>query len=231
MAGVLAENRQAYLCPVKHEIDGMPCTIFPMKVGGHSLKLWLPDNAEKFILETTQEAFGDEERLPYWAVLWPASIALAEQLSTLNLSDKKVLELGCGLAVPSLMAAQKGAEVMATDWYIEALHFVEANAQINQLELDTKLLDWRYPPEGLEFDYILAADLLYERRNHDALLYAMDQLLRHDGTVWISDPERYMSQDFFALASEKNWHSKVHRSEVEWDGGKFKVNCWEMRKW
>ena len=54
--------------------------------------------------------------MPYWAELWPSGIALARHVVGLALAGRRVLELGCGLALPSFAAALAGADVLATDW-------------------------------------------------------------------------------------------------------------------
>ena len=59
--------------------------------------------------------------MPYWAELWPSGLALADYVATLDLAGRRVLELGCGLALPSFAAALGGADVLATDWAPEAL--------------------------------------------------------------------------------------------------------------
>ncbi len=115
-----------------------------------------------------ERRFDEDEFMPYWAELWPSGVALARDVAELDLGGRTVLELGCGLALPSLAAVHAGAaDVLATDWSPEALALVSTNAAANGLSLRTGFLDWRAPPEGLgteRFDVVLAADVLYEAR-------------------------------------------------------------------
>ena len=98
-----------------------------LALGGHELVLRRPDDPESLIDEAR---FAEDEFLPYWAELWPSAVALAHQVVALDLTGKAVLELGCGLAVPSFAAVLAGAEsVLATDWAPEAVELVEANAR------------------------------------------------------------------------------------------------------
>jgi predicted nicotinamide N-methyase len=120
-----------------------------------------------------EEAFERDEFLPYWAELWPASLALAEALP--DVSGLSVCELGCGLGVPSLVAAARGAEVTATDWAPEAIELVRENAARNGLGVRAEVRDWREPWTE-RFDLVLAADVLYERRNVEPLLRALPSL-------------------------------------------------------
>ena len=90
-----------------------------MQVGGLALSLLRPGTPEDLIDE---EAFADDEFLPYWAELWPAAHALAAALPPV--AGLRVVELGCGLGLPSLVAAARGADVTATDWAPEAVELL-----------------------------------------------------------------------------------------------------------
>jgi predicted nicotinamide N-methyase len=139
-------------------------------VAGVRLELLRPLSPEALIDE---EAFADDEFLPYWAELWPASTALAEALP--EVAGLRVVELGCGLGVPSLVAAARGAEVTATDWAPDAIELLGRNAERNGLALHAELRDWRDPWEA-RFDLALAADVLYEQRNVAPLLERLRSL-------------------------------------------------------
>ncbi len=115
-----------------------------------------------------EESFAHDEFLPYWAELWPAAIALAEVLPE-RLDGVRVVELGCGLGLPSLVAAARGADVTALDWAGDAVALLRRNADRNGLTLVAALHDWRRPL-GRSFDLALAADVLYERRNVEPVL-------------------------------------------------------------
>ena len=142
----------------------------------------------------------EDEYLPYWAELWPSGMALAHALDGRSLGGRRVLELGCGLGVPSLVAARAGAHVLATDWAPEALELLERNAQRNELELLTARVDWREPAALVAqapWDLVLGADLLYEERNAAPLLELLPKL---GGEVLIADPGRATAEAFFAAA-------------------------------
>lgn len=139
-------------------------------VGEVELDLLRPESPEALIDEV---AFADDEFLPYWAELWPASTALAAALP--DVAGIRVVELGCGLGVPSLMAAARGAQATATDWSGDAIALLRANAARNGLEVRAEVRDWREPwPE--RFDLAVAADVLYESRNVEPLLERLREL-------------------------------------------------------
>jgi predicted nicotinamide N-methyase len=139
-------------------------------VAGVRLTLLRPESPEALIDE---EAFAQDEFLPYWAELWPAATALAEALP--DVRGLRVVELGCGLGVTSLVAAAKGAEVTATDWARDAVELLRDNAARNGLLLRAEERDWREPWDEC-FDLALAADVLYERRNVQPLLDRLREL-------------------------------------------------------
>ena len=87
----------------------------------------------------------------------------------------RVVELGCGLGVPSLVAAHRGADVVATDWAADAVDLLRTNAERNGITLQAKVWDWREPWAG-RFDLALAADVLYELRNVDPVVDALRRL-------------------------------------------------------
>jgi predicted nicotinamide N-methyase len=168
-----------------------------VRVGGLELALLRPPDAEALIDE---DAFDEDEFLPYWAELWPAGIALAEALPG-PLRGLRVLELGCGLGLPSLVAAARGARVLATDWADEALELLERNAARNGLALETSRFDWRDPPPAGPWDLVLAADVLYERRNVPQLLALLPRL---GAGVLLAEPGRPPAQAFFREAA-RDW--------------------------
>jgi predicted nicotinamide N-methyase len=127
---------------------------------------------------------------PYWAVLWRSGVALARELDGVALRGLRVVELGCGLAVPSLAAARAGATVLATDACAEALTLVARNATANDVRIETAIVDWTKPDELVTrapFDMVLAADVLYERASVAPLLSLLPRLA---GQAWLADPGR-----------------------------------------
>ena len=140
------------------------------RVNDVELTLLRPQSPEALIDEA---AFEDDEFLPYWAELWPAAIALAEALP--DVAGLRVVELGCGLGVPALVAAARGAQVTATDWSTEAIELLRRNAEQNGLRLSAEVRDWR-DPWSERFDLALAADVLYEQRNVAPVLARLSEL-------------------------------------------------------
>jgi predicted nicotinamide N-methyase len=141
--------------------------------------------------------------VPYWSVLWRSGVALAHAVAGAELAGLRVVELGCGLGVPSLAAARAGARVLATDAEPEALELLDRNARENRLEVGTACVDWRAPDALVArgpFDLVLAADVLYERSAVGPLLALLPRLA---GEVWLADPGRPAAEAFLAAARER----------------------------
>ena len=92
---------------------------------GGEIELTRPRDPEALLSE---EAFEHEEFLPYWAELWTSGVALAHDLARRSLRGARTLELGCGLALPSIAAARAGGRVLATDWSADAVAAAASNA-------------------------------------------------------------------------------------------------------
>jgi predicted nicotinamide N-methyase len=150
---------------------------------------------------------------PYWSVLWRSGVALARELDAEDLRGKRVVELGCGLAIPSIAAARGGAEVIATDGDIDALSLVERNAEANGVELETAAVDWAEADELVErgpFDFALASDVLYERPGVAMLLNLLPRLAP---VAWVADPGRPAAGAFFEQA-EARWEVEARQRGV-----------------
>src|SRR5215211_8113628 len=97
-------------------------------LAGHRLALLAPRDTEALL---TEEAFAEEEFLPYWAELWPSALALARAIARRPLTGRRTIELGCGLGLPAIAAAAAGARVLATDWSRDAVAITARNAERN----------------------------------------------------------------------------------------------------
>ena len=141
-----------------------------IRIGELELTIVRPEEPESLLDE---EAFADDEFMPYWAELWPAGLALAHELPE-RLDGARVVELGCGLGVPSLIAAARGAQVTAVDWAADAIALLRENAARIKVSVDAVHADWRRFDGS--FDLALAADVLYEARNVEPLARLLSRI-------------------------------------------------------
>jgi len=154
-----------------------------------------PANADDLIRE---EDFVKDERLPYWADVWPSSIILAEKLLELSGSGRTALELGCGVGLSTLAATSAGFDVLSTDYYEDALDVTRANVFRNLGTVArTRLVDWRHFPEDRgTFDLVFASDVLYEKEYAELLPILLRRLLVPGGIALIADPGRVAAPIF-----------------------------------
>jgi predicted nicotinamide N-methyase len=170
---------------------------------GRDLRVLRPRDSEALLDE---DAFAQEEFLPYWAELWPSGVALARAVGGRSLGGRRVVELGCGLGLPAIAAALAGGRVLASDWSAEAVTMAAANAERNGAEIETLVCSWS-DPAPLEargpWDLVLASDVLYEARDVAPLLAVVPRLLRPGAQAWIADPGRAPAQRFLERAAER----------------------------
>ncbi|MDB4869875.1 MAG: hypothetical protein JWL97_879 [Gemmatimonadales bacterium] len=164
-------------------------------VDAHTFSILKPANSDDLIRE---EDFVKDERLPYWADVWPSSLILAGKLLELKGRGKTALELGCGVGLSTLAATKAGYDVLSTDYYEDALDVTRANVFRNLGKFArTRLVDWRHLPDDLgQFDFVFASDVLYEKEYAELLPVILDRVLVASGIALIADPGRVAAPIF-----------------------------------
>ncbi|HEX6540429.1 MAG TPA: hypothetical protein VF040_01635 [Ktedonobacterales bacterium] len=163
--------------------------------------------------------------LPYWAVVWPSGLALAETLLAQPgaISGRRVLELGCGLGTTAIAALTCGARLHVADCFAETLLFCRYNTLRNAgKQPRTLLVNWRTSAGRAaclavgRFETLLAADILYEQDDLEPLLDLVPRLLTPTGTFWLAEPGRRVSQAFVRAASDLGWRDEATAYERIW---------------
>jgi predicted nicotinamide N-methyase len=173
-----------------------------VEIGGREIDLLSPANADDLISE---DDYVLDERLPYWADLWPSARVLANEVRTMRLAGRTVLELGCGLGMVAAGAALAGADVMATDYYEDALLFARLNVgEGTGRSIGTRLVNWVAMPADLgKFDVVLASDVLYEHRYAPLVADAITATLVRGGEAIVADPGRIAVDGFLQECKER----------------------------
>jgi predicted nicotinamide N-methyase len=166
-----------------------------VQLGGRDVDLLSPANADDLISE---DDYVKDERLPYWADLWPSAQILAREVREMRLAGERVLELGCGLGLVAVGAALAGAQVTATDYYDDAVLFAQLNvAAATGTTIAARMVDWTAMPADLgRFDVVLTSDVLYEPRYAALVAGAIAATLRRGGEAIVADPGRIACPDF-----------------------------------
>ena len=196
---------------------------------GHELRLvGVTDPYQLLDRMLENEAEQATVRFPYWAEVWPSSIALGgwfldravtESPDPLTAVGKgggdRVLELGCGLGLLGICLARAGWHVQATDFVEDALIFTSHNAATNGVSGRHQVgyLDWRRPV-GSPVPCIIGADLVYEKSNHAPLDKLLRQLLLPGGCFILSDPRRPMARHFCRLLEDQGYGHTAETREV-----------------
>lgn len=140
-----------------------------------------------------------DERIPYWADLWPSSIALCNYVMENNVIKKgtRTLEIGCGLGLPGVVAGMLGADVTFTDYMPEPLEFAKKNWELNNSHpASFKLLDWRNELDEISEEIILASDVAYESRMFKPLMEFVMKVCAQGRTILLSEPGRKFAKPF-----------------------------------
>ncbi|HEY5492153.1 MAG TPA: methyltransferase domain-containing protein [Gemmatimonadaceae bacterium] len=186
-------------------------------IGGRRWRLDRPRSADDLINEAD---FALDERLPYWADLWPSAVALATVVSALQGDGRRAVEFGCGLGLPTLAAANAGFDVTATDYYEDALRFARRNAVGNLgRDIATRLVDWcSFPADLGRFDLVLASDVLYERRYAPLVARSVVHSLAPGGVALVADPGRAALEGFLRECVALGARVGEHRAVGHVDG-------------
>lgn len=174
-----------------------------VRVGDRDVNIIRPRSAEDLINESD---FERDERLPYWAELWPSSTILANFVFADQRPRGRLIELGAGVGLVSIAAAMAGHAVTATDYYEDALAFARANSYRNLgYEIETALVDWRaVSPDLPRFDIVLASDVLYESRYAPLVAGVIDRFMSGGGVAYVADPGRIAASAFVDACTELN---------------------------
>lgn len=165
-----------------------------VRIGGDTFRLKALRDHQQF-----SDPHGHAERAgissatwPHFGQLWPASWALAEAVQRADIDGLRILEVGCGLGLPSLVLQRRGADITASDHHPLVERFLDYNAALNRLPpLSYVELPWEEPaPELGRFDLIIGSDVLYERGHADLLAQLVARHARQRAEMLISCPGR-----------------------------------------
>lgn len=209
---------------------------FDLKLSNHSIRLSRIKDIDKLFDKLLSLAPSEQdvidERMPYWAALWPSAIGLSKFIDEQPalVKGKAVIEIGCGLGLPGIVAAMNGANVTMTDYLQEALDFAGSNWQRNvDGAFRGQLLDWRDASAVGKADVVLASDVAYESRSFEPLINALKSILKPDGKLILSEPNRQFASPFIHTL-ERGFKLEKADLPVSLDGVDYNISVYCGRK-
>jgi predicted nicotinamide N-methyase len=169
--------------------------------------------------EDDQDQSLAEEHCPYFGVMWEAGIGLSQSLTREMCEGKKILEIGCGLALPSFVATRFGGNVIATDFHADVPLFLEQNQEKNKINFNYQVMNWRNEIERTKtslglFDLVIGSDILYESQHADQVAEALIAFLKPGGKILLSDPGRAYVQKFISAMQKLGYPEKFTTQKV-----------------
>lgn len=172
-----------------------------------SLDEAIDDLCEVLTEEEQKDPFA-EDLCPYFGILWPAAEGLSIYLNDHPeiVKNKSVLELGCGLGYPSLVATHLGGKVLATDYHPDVEEYFNRNLRHSNLTCDYKRLNWREGTEDVGlFDVVMGSDVLYENKHAREVAQGLIRFLKPQGKILLSDPGRNYLQPFLEAMKKEGY--------------------------
>jgi predicted nicotinamide N-methyase len=193
-------------------IASFAATLAHVDVGDDALALWRVADLERHVdRRALLSADDDAPEPPYWAHLWSGAAVLAAAVPP---RAGRVVELGCGLGLPGLVAARRGARVTFVDREAAPLAFVRASAASNGLT-GTALVAADVTSGAVRgaFDLVLAAEVLYYRSVFPAFADAIAALLAPGGRALLTDARRIDTTAFYPAldAAGLAWRAREKR--------------------
>ena len=203
-----------------------------VQIGKRSVELTIVDDPDRLLDEFSREDRDGRLYLPYWTYLWESAIGLARYVSELgeSFAGQHVLEIGCGYGLAGIVACQEGADVVFSDFELDALLFAKHNAQINSVHsADFVVMDWNTPCFQFPFDVILASDVIYEEQNWQPILDLLKNNLKRSGTALVAEPNRQNAGGFFNEIRENGFTLEESTCFVRLEKKKTQVNLYTIR--
>lgn len=204
-----------------------------INIAGKSFILERVKNLDELVNKISDDLFNKDERLPYWAELWPSAQALTEYIleSPVIFKKKEILELGCGMGLTTMaliLASPKS--LLATDYEASALESTVKNFVLNKITRhpNLRMIDWREPDLDKKYELIVASDVAYEERFFQPLIDLFKNYLAEGGKVILAEPNRKIARTFFGKLALAGFDFNSTDKFVIQGGKTIKVTIYEI---
>ncbi|MCX6131859.1 MAG: methyltransferase domain-containing protein [Proteobacteria bacterium] len=168
---------------------------------------------------------------PLYGTLWPSAEGLAAALTQRDLNALSVLEIGCGLGLPSLVSAQRGAQVSCMDHHPEVEALLQRNCQRNKIQpLNFICSSFTDTTQDLGlFDLIIGSDILYEPESYATLEGFILRHIKDTGEVLIADPGRFAVARFGQKIKQLS-HYQKYTQTIPGDRAAIELHHFRLQK-
>lgn len=194
-------------------------------VNGKKFCILLPKNLDGFV--NPVDVFND---FPLWAKIWKASWVLSGYLADMKPDPRKqILEIGAGVGLVSIVAANFGHRITMTEYNKHALNFARANAHLNNCaSLPILKLDWHDPQIVGKFDMIVASEVTYKRKDLIPLIQLFKSYLQPGGEIILASEMRKTGKDFYNFL-KKDFDIRIEKKSLRSDAGATRVVLFKMQ--
>jgi predicted nicotinamide N-methyase len=174
---------------------------YPVQLTQISAKktIYIPDYEQVKEVYTSLLDLDPNTPFPFWAKLWPSTLALLDVLEAHPhlIQNKHVLEIGAGIGLPSLMMADHAKSIQVSDYNLEAVELLQKNIEHLKLQnVQAIRLDWNAIPEYMNPEVILLSDVNYDPTQFDVLISLIEKFIHQGSTIILSTPQRIMASPF-----------------------------------
>jgi len=172
-----------------------------IKIGSKSFSFLAPKNLDALLNLNLPDV---QNQFPLWVKIWESSLILADHFAN-NIQSKSILELGAGLGTIGIIASSFGYSVTSTEYDLQAMQFLQANAHINDCQsLTIQQLDWHNPNINERFDIIVGSELIYKESDFEPLIALFQKYLSPGGEILLANEPRKSYEPFLDIL--KQWY-------------------------
>jgi 2-polyprenyl-3-methyl-5-hydroxy-6-metoxy-1,4-benzoquinol methylase len=174
----------------------------------------------------------------FWNIAWPTALALSRYLASAfplaRMKGRRVLVVGCGVGLESVVLAKLGARVWALDHVPEALRLVKQNCELNAIApVHTICCCWQDAKRARRighYDMLIGSDVLYEPEDGEWIKSLLTATVKPEGVALFADPLREGVEEFFQGLAASGFRVQAHRAWTRWLSSNEKVRIYQVER-